>query len=98
MNTESPQPPQPVRFQLAIDSLKEDITLLELSYMLIQACEESAAEGKTPETDPAVALIAGRIGFASPADCMSAEGWDALVGICSQGLEARVELKDGSRH
>lgn len=72
--------------------------MIELSYMFIQACEEAVEEGKQPESDPAVALIAGRIGFASPADTMSQDSWNQLIAVCEQGLTATVQLKSGARH
>lgn len=92
MNTESPESRAPRRFQLATDSLKREISMLELSYMLVQACEEVVSEGGIPETDPAVALISGRISFASPADTMSSQDWDFLVHLCANGIESRLEL------
>jgi hypothetical protein len=61
--------------------------------MLLCACKEAEAEGKKPETDPAVAIIASRIGFASPADTMSPENWAQLVHICLHGLDGKIELK-----
>ena len=87
-----------LRHQLALDSLSETISLLELAHMLVVACEEAAVEGKNPETDPAVALISGRIGFASPCDVMSSDGWQGLINICENNIEARVELRAGVSH
>lgn len=90
-------PPSPVRYQLAIDSLDKDASLHELAFMLLQACEEAVAEGKHPETDPAVALISGRIGFASPVDVMSRDSWERLVEVCAtQNTDATLQLIDGS--
>ena len=43
--------------------------------------------------DPAVAIIASRIGFASPADTMSPDNWAQLVHICLHGLDGTIELK-----
>lgn len=86
----------PERYKLAIDSLDQEVTLIELSYMLIQACEEVMEEGKKPETDPAVALISGRIGFASPADSLSSESWEKLIYICQNGLQATLELRSNA--
>lgn len=62
--------------------------------MLLRACEEVLAEGKVPEKDPAVALISGRIGFASPTDCMSSETWNTLVEMCLRGVDGTIELKE----
>lgn len=84
MSTESP-PQSPQRFRIAVDSLRSNISLHELSYMLVAACEEAIAEGKDPIKDPAVILISGRIGFASPADTMSPETWGKLVWVCESG-------------
>lgn len=63
--------------------------------MLVQACEEVAAEGKSAVHDPAVALIASRIGFASPADVMSSDQWNMLINICLSGVEGTIGLRDG---
>lgn len=92
MNTESLESRPPQRHQLALESLSESISLLELAHMLVLACEEAVADGKDPETDPAVALISGRIGFASPADVMSSDGWQRLVDVCENNVEAKIEL------
>lgn len=64
--------------------------------MLIRACEEAVFDGKTPETDPAVAIIASRIGFASPADTMSPDDWSKLIDICENGLDGKIELRQDS--
>lgn len=61
--------------------------------MLVAACEEAIVDGKEPSEDPAVALIAGRIGFASPCDLMSSAGWQQLVDICEAEVDAVVRLK-----
>lgn len=94
MNTESQgTTPEPGRYQLALESLSQHVTLTELSYMLVRACEETIEEGNTPEEDPAVILISGRIGFASPADTMSSSTWEQLVEICEQNKKAKVQFQ-----
>lgn len=66
----------------------------ELGYMLVAACEEAITDGKEPITDPAVILISGRIGFASPADTMSSETWSKLVWVCETGIgEAQISVR-----
>lgn len=65
----------------------------ELAYMLLQACEEVIIEGKNPSEDAAVAVISGRIGFASPVDTMSAEAWHKLVDVCRYELPATIQIK-----
>lgn len=64
--------------------------------MLLDACEEALIDGKEPTNDPAVALIAGRIGFASPCDVMSSSGWQTLVNICEAEADALIQLKSDS--
>lgn len=67
----------------------------ELSYMLVAACEEAVAEGRQCELDPAVAVIAGRINFASPTDVMSPEAWKQLVFICQHELRnSKIAFRD----
>lgn len=82
-----------MRHQLALDSLDANVSLLDLSAMLFAACVEANAEQVQPETDAAIALIAARIGFASPADTMSRESIDSLIRICQQNLDATISLK-----
>lgn len=82
---------------LALDSLSADTPLLKLAHYLVLACEEVNAEGKTPETDPAVAIIAARIGFASPADCMSSDSWNQLVHAVAHQADAKIELKANAK-
>lgn len=62
----------------------------------MRACEEALAENKRPETDPAVAIISGRIGFASPADTMSPQNWEQLIEICMNGLDGKIKIRDDS--
>lgn len=62
--------------------------------MLVLACEEVVERGGIPEEDPAVALISGRISFASPTDCMSNDSWQALVNACRHQVEgAAIKIK-----
>jgi hypothetical protein len=96
VSTESLEHPPRERFQNAIDSLSDTITLHELGYMLVQACEEVIAEGKDPTLDPAVSLIASRIGFVSPASTMSGKMWNKLIYVCKNELEATIEVKQGA--
>lgn len=81
-----------MRHQLALDSLDANVSLLELSAMLFAACVEADAEQVQPESDAAIALIAARVGFASPADTMSREKIDSLIAICQQNLSASITL------
>lgn len=60
--------------------------------MLTFACEEVIIEGDEPLEDAAVALIAGRIAFASPTDTMSEAAWDRLVQACKQGSAGKIHL------
>jgi hypothetical protein len=87
------QPPSRERFKSAIESLKDDITIPELAYLLVQAVEEVIEEGKDPITDPAVALISGRIGFASPADTANKAMWDRMIDVCEKELDAKLEFR-----
>jgi hypothetical protein len=57
------------------------------------ACEEVALEGKDPMQDPAVIILAGRVGFASPASTMSKSTWFALVDMCKTGQDVQLALK-----
>lgn len=91
MSTESP-----IRYQLALDSLRDDITMLEMAVSLVRACEEAIEEGQDVQSDTAVAILSGRIGFASPTDTMSTETWNKLVRMCEQGHAATLELKAGA--
>lgn len=86
------------RFQLALDSLDPETSLIELAYMLVQACEEVVEQGGEPEVDAAVALISNRVGFASPTDCMSAESWHKLVQLCENRITAQVSLIEEKAH
>jgi hypothetical protein len=63
----------------------------------MEAIEEVLEEDGIPDADPAVALIAGRIGFASPADVMSSTSWNNLVTICERGVSAKLALNPAGR-
>jgi hypothetical protein len=52
--------------------------------MLVQACADTITEGKSPEFDPACALISSRIGFLSPVDTMSFVEWQSVVNACAR--------------
>lgn len=82
-----------VRHKSAIDSLHQDVSIHELAYLLLLACEEVVAEGKDPMQDPAVILLSGRIGFASPASTMSYDTWQKLIALCKSGADAQLILK-----
>lgn len=62
--------------------------------MLVAACEEVIEQGETPETDAAVALLTGRIGFSSPADTMSHANWTKLIELCRRGMSAKLEVRE----
>lgn len=93
MSTESQAYPPAVRHQNAIDSLHRDVSMHELAYLLLLACEEVVSEGKDPMQDPAVILLSGRIGFASPASTMSSKTWYALLDVCKAGKDIQLTLK-----
>ena len=80
----------PERFRLALSSLGSDMDLLRLARMLVIACEEVVSENGCPDADPAVAVLSGRIGFASPADTMSQETWSSVVSACEQANAAAI--------
>ena len=87
MNSELPE-----RYHLALSSLDTDVDMLRLARMLVSACEEAMEDGKVPEEDAAVALLSGRVGFASPVDTMDRVEWEQLVRTCQQG-SGTVKLK-----
>jgi hypothetical protein len=87
---------RPNRFNMAIRSLDEDVTMHELALLLMQACEEVIELGEEPAVDVACAVISARIGFASPADTMSAEAWKALVQLVIHETTATLELRDNA--
>lgn len=87
-----------VRTSLAVDSLQEDVSILDLARMLVLACEEVINEGKDPGADAAVAIITGRIGFSSPADTMSPTTWNKLIRACKNGVEATVSMDQEGLH
>lgn len=93
MSTEFQQLRRSERFKNAIESLDPEITIHELAHMLVHACEDVMAEGNDPIKDPAVVLITGRIGFASPADTMTSDLWNKLIRVCEQGVDATIEIK-----
>lgn len=62
--------------------------------MLLFACREARIDGDDPISDPAVAIIAGRIGFFSPVDTMSYEAWSSLVSVCELGVKAKVLISN----
>jgi hypothetical protein len=64
--------------------------------MLSFACKEARIEGHEPMFDPAVAIIAGRIGLFSPTDTMSYETWSSLVSICEEGLTAKIVISNNA--
>lgn len=83
----------PARFKLALSSLDTDVNMLRLARMLVTACEEVLANGGVPEQDAAVAVLSGRIGFASPADTMSEATWSLVVKACENEENAVVRIK-----
>jgi len=60
--------------------------------MLLLACQEAIIDGFDPQEDPAVALIAGRIGFASAATDAGSDVWNKMVQVCMSGATARLKL------